>query len=74
MKYEVAESRDGNDEWIVTATDRESEGEMYCASFWGHGAKVRASEYSNWKMGVVLTPRNDSFVAQSGGYSTSAST
>lgn len=47
--YECQKSKSCIDEWVVEAIDYDSEGEIYAATFSGHGAQERAEEYAAWK-------------------------
>jgi hypothetical protein len=49
MFYECQQSRHCSEEYVVEAIDYASEGEIYAATFSGHGAKERAEEYAAWK-------------------------
>jgi len=49
IAFEVKESRECLDDWIVGAVDYASEGEMYIAVFSGFAAEERALEYAAWK-------------------------
>lgn len=49
MQYEVVPSKLDAGTWLAEAIDHESEGEIYCASFYGQKAKERAQEYAAWK-------------------------
>jgi hypothetical protein len=49
LEFEVKESGDHADTWIVGAVDYPSEGEMYVAVFAGFAAEERAREYAVWK-------------------------
>jgi len=49
MKFEAAPCRHNLSDWVVEAYDMESEGECYCATFYGMRAEDRAREYAEWK-------------------------
>jgi len=49
LMYEVACSRQTQDEWVVEAINYAGDGEIYAATFSGPLAKERAEEYAAWK-------------------------
>ena len=49
VKYEVAQSRDVRDEYVVEGIDYENDGQIYGALFNGPQAKERAEEYARFK-------------------------
>ena len=48
MEYEIFESRDFPEEWIVEGIDYESDGEIYTTIFCRSKAKTRAESYLAW--------------------------
>ena len=54
LVYECQQSRQCAEEYVVEAIDYASEGEIYAATFSGHGAKERAEEYAAWKNAAAL--------------------
>jgi hypothetical protein len=53
ITYGIFEDKDRLGVWCVGATDDDSEGETYTASFSGYNARARATEYAEWKTGYV---------------------
>lgn len=51
LKFEVARSRDADDEWRVEAINHAGDGEVFVALFSGPRAMERALEYADWKNG-----------------------
>ena len=49
MFYEVAQSRNLQDEWRVEAIDDANDGAVQVALFSGPIGEIRAWEYANWK-------------------------
>jgi len=55
MRYEVQQSEESRDAYVVTAI--ESDGEIYSALFSGPKAKDRAEEYVSWKTSELEMPK-----------------
>ena len=49
MTYEVVQSPDTPDAWIVEAINYGGDGEVFSALFSGPNAERRAREYAAWK-------------------------
>lgn len=49
MLYEVAQSRNLQDEWRVEAIDDAIDGAVHVTLFYGPQAHTRAHEYAEWK-------------------------
>jgi hypothetical protein len=51
ITFDVKESPERLEDWVVGAVDYASEGEIYIAIFAGIEAEERAREYAAWKNG-----------------------
>jgi hypothetical protein len=57
MQYEMVPANQLEDEWLVQAVNREGDGEMYSAVFYGQDSRERAKEYLDWKNAAVVASR-----------------
>jgi hypothetical protein len=51
MKYEVFQTEDNSDDYIVEAIALPGEGEIFTTIFSGPDSRERAEEYAGWKEG-----------------------
>jgi hypothetical protein len=58
LVYKAFADKEGSGVWRVEALDMASEGECYCASFFGFNAEARAQEYAAWKNANATSSRD----------------